>query len=61
MPNANEAVKVTLNLPKHVYAILDGWAGIELDATPEEVVEAIADELATSEELRQYAAELFES
>jgi hypothetical protein len=52
--------QIALTLPEHVLSIIDGWAAVELQATPEEVLEAIADALCTNEELRQYAAELFE-
>jgi hypothetical protein len=58
MPKTGETVKLVLNLPEHVQAILDGWAAWELQATPEEVLEALADALCTNEELRQYVASL---
>ena len=45
-------------MPEHVIAILDGWAASHLQATPEEVLEALADSLCTNEHLRQYAARI---
>ena len=57
---ATRDAKLALTLPEHVLSIIDGWTAVELLATPEEVLEAIADALCTNEELRQYAAELFE-
>ena len=57
---ATRDAKLALTLPVHVLSIIDGWTAVELQATPEEVLEAIADALCTNEELRQYAAELFE-
>jgi hypothetical protein len=60
MPQSDRDAKLALTLPEHVLSIIDGWAAVELQATPEEVLEAIADALCTNEELRQYAAELFE-
>jgi hypothetical protein len=60
MPQSDPGRQISLTLPEHVLSIIDGWTAVELQATPEEVLEAIADALCTNEELRQYAAELFE-
>jgi hypothetical protein len=61
MPKTDEGVKLTLNLPEHVLTILDGWAASDLQATPEEVLEALADTLCTNEELRAFCAELLKA
>jgi hypothetical protein len=58
MPTTSKAATLSLTLPEHVIAILDGWAGSHLQATPEEVLEALADSLCTNEHLRQYAARI---
>jgi hypothetical protein len=58
---AAETTKLTLELPTHVLDILDGWAAYDLQATPEEVLEALADALCTNEELRAYCAELLKA
>ena len=58
MPKTDEGVKLTLKVPEHVLMILDGWAAADLQATPEEVLEALADALCTNEDLRSYAADL---
>ena len=58
MAVTSQAANLRLTVPDHVLAILDGWAASELQGTPEEVLEALADALCTNEELRQYAASL---
>ena len=58
MPQADEAAKLKLTLPPHVAEILTGWAVFELRKTPEEVMEALAEELARNEQLRAFAAGL---
>jgi hypothetical protein len=58
MPKTEEGVRLTLQVPEHVLSVLDGWAAADLQATPEEVLEAVADALCTNEELRQYVAGL---
>jgi hypothetical protein len=50
MAMSNQAVNLTVTLPEHVLTVIDGWAAVELQATPEEVLEAMAEELCTSEE-----------
>jgi hypothetical protein len=58
MPQADEAARLKLTLPPHVAEILTGWAEFELRKTPEEVLEALAEELANNEQLRAFAAGL---
>ncbi len=58
MSKTEEGIKSTLNLPVHVMAVLDGWAASNLQATPEEVLEALADALCTNEQLRGFTAGL---
>ena len=53
-----EAISLKLTLPPHVAEILTGWAVSELRKTPEEVLEALAEELTTNEQLRAFAAGL---
>jgi hypothetical protein len=58
MAMSNQAVNLTVTLPEHVLTVIDGWAAVELQATPEEVLEAIAEELCTSEEPRADVARM---
>jgi hypothetical protein len=58
MPTTQQAATIRLTVPEHVLTILDGWAASDLQATPEEVLEALADTLCTNEELRTYAGGL---
>jgi hypothetical protein len=58
MPKTDDGIRLTLSLPEHLITVLDGWAASDLQATPEEVLEAVADALCTNEDLRTYAAEL---
>jgi hypothetical protein len=58
MPKAEEGVRLTLRVPEHVPTVMDGWAASDLQATPEEVLEALADALCTNEELQAYVAPL---
>jgi hypothetical protein len=58
MPQADEAARLKLTLPPHVAEILTGWAVFELRKTPEEVLEALAEELANNEQLRAFTAGL---
>jgi cytochrome bd-type quinol oxidase subunit 1 len=53
-----EAVSLKLALPLHVAEILTGWAVFELQRTPQEVLEALAEELASNEQLRTFTAGL---
>jgi hypothetical protein len=58
MPETDEATRLTLTLPPHVGEVLTGWAVFELRKTPEEVLEALAEELCRNEQLRAFAAGL---
>ena len=58
MPQADEAARLKLTLPPHVAEILTGWAVFELRKTPEEVLEALAEELCGNEQLRAFTAGL---
>jgi hypothetical protein len=52
------ATGLKLALPSHVAEVLTGWAVFELQKTPEEVLEALADELCRNEQLRAFTAGL---
>jgi hypothetical protein len=56
MPQTDEATTLKLTLPPHVAEVLTGWAVFELQKTPEEVLEALAEELCSNEQLRAFAA-----
>ena len=58
MVQTDETTRLKLALPPHVGEILTGWAVFELRKTPEEVLEALAEELARNEQLRAFAAGL---
>jgi hypothetical protein len=58
MPCTVEAVRQKLALPPHVAEVLTGWAVFELRKTPEEVLEAHAEELTINEQLGAFAAGL---
>jgi hypothetical protein len=45
-------------LPPYVAEMLTGWAVFELQMTPEEVLEALAEELCGNEQLREFVAGL---
>jgi hypothetical protein len=53
-----EATTLKLSLPPDVRELLDDRASYELYETPAAVLEALAEELSTSEELRTFAAGL---
>ena len=55
MPQNDQAVGLSINLPQHVYDVLSTWASCDLGATPEDVLEAMAEALCMSEDLRTYA------
>lgn len=55
---AEPTVKVELELPAHIYAALDVWADLALDEPLEAVLEVLAYELASSNELKITAAQL---
>lgn len=54
MPKTDEGVNLTLRLPEHVMAVLDGWAFSELSTTPEEAVETLLEELCVNDDLRAF-------
>ena len=58
MSQTEEAVSLKLALPPHVAEVLTGWAVFELRKTPEDVLEALADELCSNEQLQAFAAAL---
>jgi hypothetical protein len=58
MLQADQVAELKLSLPPHVGEILTGCAVFELQKTPEEVLELLAEELCRSEELRSYVADL---
>ena len=58
MPMTPQAVGLHLTVPVHVHQVLNEWAPMELGCTPEDILEALAEELATSEQLRAFAARL---
>ena len=53
-----QAVGLHLTVPVHVHQILNDWAPIELGCTPEDVLESLAEELCSNEQLRAFAAGL---
>ena len=58
MSQTDVATRLKLALPSHVAEVLTGWAVFELQKTPEEVLEALADELCRNEQLRTFTAGL---
>jgi len=58
MPRTPQAVGLHLTVPVHVHQILDEWTPVELGCTPEDVLEALAEELCSNEQLRVFAAAL---
>jgi hypothetical protein len=60
MPQTDAAVLLKVTLPPHVAEILTGWAVFELRKTPEEVLEALAEELCGNEQLRAFMAGLLQ-
>ena len=53
-----QAVSLRLAIPVHVHQILSDWAPMTLGCTPEDVLEALAQELCRNEQLRAFAAVL---
>jgi hypothetical protein len=45
MPMTPQAVTIRLNIPVQVHQVLNKWAPLELGCTPEDVLEALAEEL----------------
>jgi hypothetical protein len=60
MPQTEHADRLKLELPEHVNETLSVWAASEIGCTPEDVLEAIAEELPVNEQLRAFAAGLVE-
>jgi hypothetical protein len=58
MPMTPQAVGLQLTIPVHVHQVLNEWAPIELGCTPEDVLEALAEELCSNEQLRVFVAGL---
>ena len=58
MSQTDEATGLKLALPSHVAEVLTGWAVFELQKTPEEVLEALVEELCSNEQLRTFAVGL---
>jgi hypothetical protein len=58
MPQSDQATRLKLTLPPHVAETLTGWAVFELRRTPEEVLEALAEELTSNEQVRAFTAGL---
>ena len=58
MLQTDHATKVKLSLPPYVAEILTGRAVFELQKTPEEVLEALAEELTTDEQVRVFTVGL---
>jgi hypothetical protein len=53
-----QAVGLHLTIPVHVHQILNDWAQMQLGCAPEDVLEALAEELCSNEQLRTFAAGL---
>jgi hypothetical protein len=58
MLQMGQDAKLKLTLPPHVAEMLTGWAVFELQKTPEEVLEALAEELCGNEQLRSFVGGL---
>ena len=58
MLQTDRTTKLKLTLPDHIGEVLTGWAVFELQKTPEEVLEALAEELCSNEQLREFTAGL---
>jgi hypothetical protein len=58
MPLTPQAADLYLTIPVHAHQMLNDWAPIELGCTPEDVLEALAEELCSNEQLRTFAAGL---
>ena len=58
MPLTPQAVGLHLTIPVHVHQFLNNWAPMQLGCTPEDVLEALAEELCTNEQPRVFAAAL---
>ena len=58
MPMTPQAVGLQLTIPVHVHQVLNEWAPMELGCTREDVLEALAEELCSNEQLRAFVAGL---
>ena len=58
MPMTPQAVTIRLNIRVQVHQVLNEWAPVKLGCTPEDVLEALAEELCSNEQLRVFAASL---
>jgi len=58
MPMTPQAVDLHLTIPVHVHQVLNDWAPMQLGCTPEDVLETLAEELCSNEQLRVFAAGL---
>jgi hypothetical protein len=58
MLQTDHATKVKLSLPPYVAQTLTGWAMFEPQKTPEEILEALAEERCGNEQLREFVAGL---
>jgi hypothetical protein len=58
MPQTEHAVRLKLELPEHINETLSVWAASKIGCTPEDVLEAIAEELCVNEQLRAFVAGL---
>jgi len=58
MPSTPRAAGLHLTIPVHAHQMLNDWAPIELGCTPEDVLEALTEELCGNEQLRAFAAGL---
>ena len=58
MPMTPQAVYLNLAVPVHVHQMLNDWAPFELGCTPEDVLEALAEELCSNEQLRAFVTGL---
>ena len=53
-----QAVGLQLSIPVYVHQILNEWAPIELGCTPEDVLEVLAEELCSNQQLRAFVGGL---
>ena len=58
MPMTPQAVTIRLNIRVQVHQVLNEWAPVKLGCTLEDVLEALAEELCSNEQLRVFAASL---
>ena len=58
MPMTPQAVGLQLTIPVRVHQVLNEWAPMELGCTREDVLEALAEEPCSNEQLRAFVAGL---